>query len=252
MITVKDIYDYIDEIAPFSLQESYDNSGLIIGNMRSEVSKVLTALDVTNEIADEAIRVGAQLIVTHHPIIFRPVRSIDTSSHIAKLIANGISVIAAHTSFDSALLNDVLCGVTDLLPQQPLHVENGVKCGYVCCCDAVSAPVIARELKNSLGCSVVRYNDCGKSISKIAVCSGSGGDFLPDAIAHGCDAFITGDVKHSVFIDAHNAGITVFDAGHFHTENIFCDFLAAMLSEKFSDISCAVAESGRDILTYEV
>ena len=252
MATVKDIYDHIDKLAPFSMQEGYDNSGLIIGNMDCEVEKVLTALDITNEIVDEAVQKGAQLIVTHHPLIFKPLKRIDTSSPAARLIAAGINVISAHTSFDSALLNDILCGVIDLIPESPLHASNGVKCGYVCSCNEVSASVIAKELKSTLGCGAVRYNDCGRQISRIAVCSGSGGDFLPDAIAHGCDAYITGDVKHSVFIDAHNAGITVFDAGHFATENIFCEFVSAMLSERFGDIRCSVADSNRDILTYEV
>lgn len=252
MVTVGDIYEYIDKIAPFSLQESYDNSGLIIGNMQNEVTRVLTALDITHEVVDEAVKTGAQLIVTHHPVIFRPLRSIDTSTPAAKLVANGISVISAHTSFDSAQLNDVLCGVIDLMPEGALHEENGAKCGYVCSCNAVGADIIAKELKMSLGCRVVRYNDCKKPISKIAVCSGSGGDFLPDAIEKGCGAYITGDVKHSVFIDAHNAGVTVFDAGHFHTENIFCDYVAALLSQRFADIDCSVAKSNRDILSYEV
>jgi putative NIF3 family GTP cyclohydrolase 1 type 2 len=98
----------------------------------------------------------------------------------------------------------------------------------------------------------VRYNDEGKKLRRIAVCSGSGGSLLPNAAALGCDALITGDVKHDVFIDAHNQGIVVFDAGHFHTENIFCEYMQNLLSENFPDIDVAIAESGRDLLSYEV
>ncbi len=251
-MTVADVYDVLDRAAPFSCQENYDNSGLVIGNMNNEISGILVALDVTREIAEEARERGVQLIVTHHPPIFRAIKRIDTSSVPALLAAEGINVISAHTNFDSAVMNDVLCGVLDLIPQRPLHIENGVKCGYICECSPVCAADIAREIKSALNCNVVRYNDCGRKISTVAVCSGSGGDFLEDVIDSGCDAYITGDVKHNVFIDAHNAGVTVFDAGHFCTENIFCETVRHMLSEKLPDVECAVASSNRDILSYEV
>ena len=248
---VRDIYRFIDKIAPFSLQESYDNSGLVIGSMESEVQRVLVALDVTKEIAQEAAEKGAQLIVTHHPPIFRAIKRLDTDSAAVYLAARGINVISAHTNFDSAVMNDVLCEKLGLSPILPLYTENGVPCGCVCECTEISASDMAKKIKSALGCKVVRYCDSGKSISKVAVCSGSGGDFLEDAQNHGCDAFITGDVKHSVFIDAHNASLTVFDAGHFHTENIFCEKMREMLSDGLS-VQCEIAANNKDILNYEV
>ncbi len=248
---VRDIYEYIDKIAPFSLQEGYDNSGLVIGSMDSEVRRVLVALDVTKEIAQEAADKGAQLIVTHHPPIFKAIKRLDTDSAAVYLAAHGINVISSHTNFDSAVMNDILCKKLGLSPILPLHVENGVPCGCVCECEKISAIDMAKKIKTALGCKVVRFGDCGKNISRVAVCSGSGGDFLEDAEVLGCDAFITGDVKHSVFIDAHNASMTVFDAGHFDTENIFCEKMRGILSEGLG-VQCDVAENNRDILTYEV
>lgn len=261
MLTIKDIYDYIDEIAPFSLQESYDNSGLIIGNGKYGVTKALIALDVTADIAWEAVKTGAELIITHHPIIFKAVKRIDTETPLGILLANDTSVISAHTNFDSAVMNDILCEKLGLTPKEPLAVENGVPIGYICETDKeYTAKEIAQLIKTALGNKVVRYNDFAdndvrseerEKITRIAVCSGSGGSFLPEVISKNCGAFITGDVKHDVFIDGHNAGIRIFDAGHFHTENIFCEYMRKTLSEKFPETEFTVAKNNRDILNYE-
>lgn len=252
MAKIKDIYKSIDEIAPFRLQEGYDNSGLIIGNMEGEVKSVLTALDVTAEIAKEAAEKGADLIVTHHPVIFRALKRIDTRSLLGTLIAGDISVISAHTNFDSAVMNDILCRAIGLTPAgEPIAEENGAPIGCICEVDT-GAEELAAGVKKALGCRVVRFNGEGKRLRRVAVCSGSGGSFLNEVIARGCDGFITGDVKHDVFIDAHNAGITVFDAGHFHTEDIFTGYMMDFLRESFPDVTVESAENDRDILSYEI
>jgi dinuclear metal center YbgI/SA1388 family protein len=250
MTTVGDIYNYINEIAPFSLQESYDNSGLCIGGRDCEVRRILVALDCTNEVADEAAKKQAELIVTHHPIIFRAIKQIDFKSTAGKLACGGTSVISAHTSFDSAVMNDILCKRLGLTPIEPIVEENGVPFGCICEVSGISAADMSQIIKEKLGTGVIRCNDEGKPLTRIAVCSGSGGSFLSDVIAKGCDGYITGDVKHDVFIDAHNAGLTVFDAGHYHTENIFCEYMTAALSQKFPDISVNIAETNTDILKY--
>ena len=109
---------------------------------------------------------------------------------------------------------------------------------------------LAEKIKAALGCEVVRFNDMGGSIETVAVCSGSGGSLLADVLANEVDAYITGDVKHDVFIDAYNAGLTVFDAGHFHTEDIFVDYMADKLKERFPELNVLRAPSDRDILSY--
>lgn len=258
MLTIKDIYSYIDKIAPFSLQESYDNSGLIIGNENYGVTKALIALDVTEDIAWEAVKADMELIITHHPIIFKALKRINTETPLGVLLANDVSVISAHTSFDGAVMNDILCEKLGFTPEEPLAVENGVPIGYICnTSEGYSPKELAEIIKNALGNSVIRYNDfaeddgrADKKINRIAVCSGSGGSFLSEVTAKNCDAFITGDVKHDVFIDGHNAGIRIYDAGHFHTENIFCEYMQKKLSEKFPEAEFTVAENNRDILKY--
>jgi dinuclear metal center YbgI/SA1388 family protein len=254
MITVENIYRFIDSEAPFRLQQSYDNSGLCVGSQRYEVRRILVSLDCTKDVVKEAFATETSLIVTHHPVIFRPIKRLDFDSTAGLLAAAKISVISAHTNFDSSVMNDILCEKLGLETLEPLAVEDGAPIGYVCACgeEGVLPFEMARDIRERLGSGVVRYNDEGKKLRRIAVCSGSGGSLLPNAAALGCDALITGDVKHDVFIDAHNQGIVVFDAGHFHTENIFCEYMQNLLSENFPDIDVAISESGRDLLSYEV
>ncbi len=252
MITVNDIYSYIDELAPFKNQEGYDNSGLNIGSGDRAVESALIALDCTIDVAADAERLGAQLVITHHPVIFDPIKQLSFDSVPGRLARSGISLIAAHTSFDSAKMNDILCGKLSLKPIEPLCVENGVPIGYVCSGVGMTPKQLAERIRSALGNKVVRYNDTGKVIERAAVCSGSGGSFLGDAIAKGADCLITGDVKHNIFIDAHNAGVCVIDAGHYHTEAIFCEYMKAVLSEKIPGVHFDTAPSERDILSYVI
>lgn len=253
MITAKDIYNYIDEIAPYSLQEGYDNSGLNVLFNGGEVRRALIALDITNEIIAEAERVKADLIITHHPVIFRGLKTLDENNPAVKLCRAGISAVSAHTNFDSAKMNDILCEKLGLVPKEPLAVENGAPIGYVCDRQPLSCRAMAARVRSALGNTVVRYNDLGddRMLSRIAVCSGSGGSFLGSAMSKKADCLITGDVKHDIFTDAHNSGICVIDGGHFHTENIFCGYMKNILSEKFPQAEFSVAESNKDILSYE-
>lgn len=249
-MTVKDVYGYINEMAPFSLQSSWDNSGLCVGSMGREVTGITVALDCTLEVAKEAAQKGSQLIVTHHPVIFRGIKKLDLESVVGILAMNGISVISAHTNFDSACMNDILCEKLGLDTLNPLAVEEGAPTGYVCVCDPIQPKELAKKIKTALGCKVVRFNDTGRDIKRVAVCSGSGGSFLADVFANNCDAYITGDVKHDIFIDSNNAGLAVFDAGHYHTENIFCEYVKNKLSEKFKEANVSIADSNKDILSY--
>ena len=251
MVKVKDIYDRIDAIAPFKFQEDYDNSGMNIGRMDAEVCSVLVALDATADVVSDAEKLGVQLVITHHPVIFDPLRQIDFSTVQGRLARAGISLIAAHTSFDSAVMNCLLCEKLGLTPEKPIRVDNGVPIGYFCDSVGLTPAELARKVGVALGNTVIRFNDMGGVVKKAAVCSGSGGSFLPDVIAEKADCLITGDVKHNVFVDAFNAGVTVIDAGHYHTEVIFCEYMQKMLSEFFPDVSFMTAPSERDILSYQ-
>lgn len=250
MTTVYDIYDLINDIAPYSLQEGYDNSGLNVGDMSAEVKSVLVALDCTTEVAREAVEKGADLVLTHHPVIFRGLKTLSPENPAVILAANGINAISMHTNFDSAQggMNDILCNMLGLVPNDALHEEHGVCCGYVCDCEPVKVTELAKRAKAALGCKAVRFTEVQKEVARVGVCSGSGGSFLGDAVERGCQALITGDVKHDIFIDAHNMGVSVIDAGHFYTENIFCDFMVKALKEHFPEVNVVTAESNYDIV----
>lgn len=253
MYTVKDIYDKIEELAPFCLQEGYDNSGLCVGNMSRPADRILISLDCTKDVALEAAEKGYQLIVTHHPVIFRGIKQLDPDSVVGILAANGISVISAHTNFDSAVMNKVLCEKLGLVPTGCITEEHGAETGCICEHEGITAEELAEVCRKKLGTPAVRYDKANSGLLKrIAVCSGSGGSFLSEVLAKGCDGYITGDVKHDVFIDAYNAGLTVFDAGHFYTEDIFCGYILDMLNNNFPQAETAIAESSRDVVEWYI
>ena len=251
MYTVGDIYKFIEETAPFAWQEGYDNSGLCVGNMGRPADKIMLSLDCTIDVAREAVKKGVQLVVTHHPVIFRGIKQLDPDSVVGVLAAGGVSVISAHTNFDSAVMNDILCEKLGLTPSDCIAEEHGVKTGCICKTQGITAKAMAQILKEKLGCPTVRYDRANDGeLKKIAVCSGSGGSFLNDVLAKGCDGFITGDVKHDIFVDAYNAGLTVFDAGHYYTENIFCGYMENALKEHFPDAEVNIAETSGDVVEW--
>lgn len=254
MVTVKDIFELIDGIAPFLVQESYDNSGLVVGSCGSEVKRILLALDITKSVAKEAVEKDCDLVISHHPVIFNGLKKLDPENPAVMLAANGISALCMHTNFDIAKggMNDILCERLGLVPSESLAEENGISIGYVCDCDEIMSCELAKKVKSVLGNTVVRYVDSPKAIRRIAVCSGSGGSLLGCAMAKKADAFITGDIKHDVFIDAFNNDICLVDAGHYYTENIFFDLISEKLRQAFGGLEVSVAESNRDVTVYEI
>ena len=257
MHIIQDVFNLINEIAPFNLQEQWDNSGLLIGAMDDKVSNVLICLDVTDDVVNEAIDKKCELIISHHPIIFTPLKSISSKSIYAKLIKNDIGVISAHTNYDIANggINDV---IVEKLNAQIIQnyieqmYDNSIGLGKIAKLDKeYSANELAQKLKSIFGNTVIRYNETDKKINTVAICSGSGGSLLPMVLSEKVDAFITGDVKHDQFIDAQREGLIIFDAGHFHTENIALNSLMEKLSEKITTIKFTVADNSRDILSYK-
>lgn len=232
---IKSIFDFLNEKFPVETACDFDNVGLLIGNKNRSVTKVLVALDCTNAAVDEAIKMGAQLIITHHPVIFESIKSIDADGKIGRLIENKISVISMHTNFDQGIngINDVLCQKIGLKNVKPLTARDGyvLKVGET---DNLTADEFAQKLKTSLN-TTVRFTDSLKKINTVVVCSGAGGGFLDDAVNAGADALVAADIKHSVFLEADEKGICLFDAGHFETEDIAVEPLKEMLQNEFKN-----------------
>lgn len=249
---IKDIYHYINEIAPFDTALSYDNCGILLGNPDREVTKCLICLDVTDAVLAEAVRTGAQLIVSHHPVIFHPVKRILTDSLISRLLKEDISVLSAHTNLDMAErgVNHQLalrCGlIAETLreiPADPAQQADGFGlAGNLP--QSMTPSEFATFVKQSLGIQRVKYTDGKKEIRTVAVSCGAGGFLMDTVIQSGIDALVTAELKHHELLTAVAAGLTVVDAGHFETEQIIKEPLRQMLAERFGEIDflCAGEE----------
>ena len=258
MNLVSEIYTYIDSFAPFSTQEKWDNSGLLTGSMNKKVSKVLVTLDITNEVADEAAEIGAELIIAHHPVIFKPLYSLSENEPSCKLLKSGISAICVHTPYDVAEggMSDILMELTGFEKTEGILEITGQRnksygFGTIgVASQEYMADALAEKLKNILGCTIVRYTDGGKPIKKAAFCTGSGGNLIEAALNQGADAYITSEVKHDQWLLAKQRGISVVDCGHFHTENIGMIRLCKMLAADFSNIEFVMSEVNKDPVKY--
>ncbi len=226
-MTVQDVYNYLDSHAPFATCEEWDNVGLLIGDPQQTVHHILVTLDVTDGAIDAALATGADLIVSHHPVIFSPLKQLTADSIPYRLAANGIAVICAHTNLDRADggVNDTLAA---LLGLSDIHPTADGMCRIGTLPQSVTATALAKSVAQTLD-TAVRVSGSG-DIRTVAVCGGSGGDFL-DALAPIADAFVTGEVRHHEWLATH--GVTVIEAGHYATEVPIVDTLCRWLTDTF-------------------
>lgn len=262
MASVKEIYDYLDTLAPFGLQEDFDNAGFLVGRGEAPVRRVMVALDITREVIDEAAEADCQLIVAHHPIIFHPARSITDRDPVGEcvltLIERRMAAICAHTNLDAVAggVNDALAQKLGLQEIGQLHQEGidtqgrpygigrvGTVKEYSC------AEEFAAFVRDTLGAGGLRLEDAGKSVHKVAVGGGACGDMLYDAVALGCDTFVTADVKYNYFLDARALGLNLIDAGHFSTENVVCPVLADWLKKGFPQVEVLISKRHKEVFS---
>lgn len=252
MPSVKEIYRYLDEKFPYCMQESYDNSGIMVDCGRN-VTKVVVSLDITNTIVDYATALGAELIVSHHPVIFRPIKSISYDSPLYRLIANDVSAISAHTNYDIAEggVNDQLASKLDLHEVKPVFkvsecsVNGILRENYIGRMGVITneqtpsdfAAFVAERLGKKVG---IEYVDGRKNVKTVAVGGGACGEFVFECKKYGIDAFVTGEAKHHEMIYAAENGITLIAAGHYATENVALEKLASTLVEKFEGLTVTV------------
>ena len=357
---VKDIYNAINEFAPYKNAEKWDNCGILVGNPDKEISKVLLCLDVTYEVINEAEKIGAELILSHHPIIFNPLKNVLANSIVYQLIKKDISVISSHTNLDispegvnlalanaaglknlrplttikninyntinvfvpkescekvkeavflagageydnykncafsttgkgqflplensnpylgqknevsyadeeeitficpSSKLNKVISAMLDAHPYEtPAYnifenkaLSEKVYIGLIGECDEMTGKELALILKKNLQSDSVKIVNADKKVKTVGLCSGSGADFISDALAKGADAFITGDVKHNILVDALNNGLVLIDGGHFATENIVLPQFKKSLEKRCKNIEFVIAETSHDPAQY--
>lgn len=243
MTTVGQVYEYLDSLAPFSYQMDFDNSGFLIGEENQIVTKILVALDITLPVIEEAKQIGAQLIVSHHPIIFHPVKAVTDrdilGQKIRAMVQSNLSAICAHTNLDVAAggVNDALAGTIGLIDVTILSKEKESDLFGLGRIGQLKNPLEPRKfvelIQERLHSKSLRVVLGERVVSRVAVGGGSCGEYLYDAVKLGCDAFITGDVKYDQFLDASAMGVTLIDAGHFPTENVICPVLQSSLSEHF-------------------
>ena len=261
MAAVKEIYQLIDNFAPFETQMDFDNAGFLVGRGDSAVERVLVALDITKVVVEEAVRRGCQLIVSHHPVIFGGVKSVTdetvTGRVLLALAENGLSAICAHTNLDAAEggVNDCLAqrlGLTDtVLLEQDGTDRRGRAYGIGRIGQAhrtgVSGAEYAAYVKEKLGARSVRFEDTGIPVSRVAVGGGSCGSMLKQVRAAGCDTFVTADVKYDVFLSARAMGINLIDAGHYATENVVCPALVKLIAQAFPQVEVLLSADHREV-----
>lgn len=254
MTKIAEIFDYLCELAPLELQMDFDNSGFQIGRPERIAKKVLLALDVTEEVADEAESIGAELIISHHPLIFRGVKTINGNypegELLLRLAEKGIAVISMHTNLDVADggVNDVLIR---LLGAEPTQALDRLGCGRIGKLE--TEQTLAEFLgvcKAQLKTNGLRYFDAARPVLKLAVMGGSGGDNFEDAYEKGCDTYVTADIKYHQFQRAAELGINLIDADHFCTENPVIFALKAKLDEKFIDVDFMVSTKHKAIISF--
>ena len=257
MTTVKDIIDLMETIAPQSKKESWDNVGLLCGREDKEVHTVLVALDPFEDTAQEAVEIGAELILTHHPLIFQPIGSVTPDTAMGRtlihLIRHDISAFCAHTNLDIAPegVNHQLAkalGLEEISIIEPMEPGWGLmRRGTV-----TEQPLEAflSRVKRALNAPGLRYASSGKNVHRVAVGGGACAEEWPAVIRSGCDTFVTSDVKYNDFWDARDAGLNIIDAGHFYTENPICSYLKDILSGAFPEIKVVISQKHRDCMNF--
>jgi dinuclear metal center YbgI/SA1388 family protein len=247
MATVKDIFDNLNEWAPVETKMDFDNVGHLVGFENRPVTRILTALDITDEVIEEALELGAELIVSHHPMFFGLKNVVDSDikgRKIIKLIQNNMSAICMHTNLDAAEggVNTCLAGAVGIIEPEKLYDEPNC----IGCFGEIESETdffeYLKTVKSALNVSMLRYVHGGRPVKKVAVVGGSGGDDMMRAIELGCDTFVTADLKYHKFVDAKEYGLNLIDGDHFCTENLVVPAIKARLDEYFPEIQVIISQ----------
>ena len=246
---IKELATAIEEFAPLGLQASYDNSGLIVGRYDDEVHKALLAVDVTEEVMDEAEREGCDIIITHHPIIFNPLKRFNSSTYVERCveraIRRGIALYAAHTNLDSTREGMSWCvgrmlGIEQMSVLEPQKSNPDAGFGVVGTLpEAEECTAFMRRVASTFNVEALRYSDIPESMTsvrRVAICTGSGHSLIDDAMRSEADIYITADLKYNDFMLGENRMILV-DIGHFESEFCAISILNDVISKKMCNFA---------------
>lgn len=249
MASITEIKEYINSIAPFESAMSWDNSGLLIESSKSEIKKIAVCLDITNKVALKAAEDGCDLIISHHPVIFSPIKRVGADSVVRTLLKNDIAAICAHTNLDIAEngVNTALANALELC--NIVLFDEGIGA-----CGSLKRPMSLEELclyikdkLNSPYVGLVRADGGKETVTRLALCSGAGVDFIGEAEKYGAEAFLTGEAKHNELIEAKEGATHLILAGHFATENVIVKPLADMIRAKFPECEVTAFDDAEPI-----
>lgn len=235
---IRELIEKLEDKYPLDLQEEWDNSGLQIGNPNNDLNNVMISLDLEEEAIDEAIKNDCNLIVTHHPYIFRDIRYIDFTDQfyhrLEKVIKNDISVYSMHTNLDKAYggLNDNFAEILGLKNIKILEHDSDPGLGRYGDIIEINAKDLALDIKNKLKANgLICYGNMDKKVKKLALCGGAGSELFDDCLKLGLDAMVTGDVKYHEAMDYSNKGLLIIDPGHYASENHVIYMLENVIKE---------------------
>lgn len=256
-VKVQQVLEILEQIAPPELACSWDNVGLLVDAGRP-VTSIMTALDITADVVRDAAESGCELIVSHHPVIFDPLRRVTAEDVPAMLLQNGISAICMHTNLDAAAggVNEVLADIFGV--QDPEPFAGG--CGRVGSIEPITVPQLARKAQQELAarCNApdagpavqVKFADTGKPVQRLAVISGAGGSLFEEALAVGADCLLTGEANHHHACDAKRLGLSLIAAGHYATEFPVTAAVAEKLRAALLGVEVLVSTANKDPYTY--
>ncbi len=244
MATVSEIYQYLNTLLPRSLSCEWDNDGLMVcGDPNKEVSKILFTLDITVQAVEYAEKIGAELIISHHPLIFKGIKHVNgediTSKKVIRLLQSGISAMSFHTRLDAADggINDILAETLELVNVEKFEAEEGLYGRIGDLKAEMTFEDFCLYVKETLGAPSVHAAKGSDTVLRVALLGGAGKDAIFSAMAAGADVYLTGEASYHGLLDAMEMGFSVVTAGHDFTENGFSAYFKKVLREKFEGLS---------------
>lgn len=247
MARIRDIYDIIDAVAPFSTALDFDNAGLLVGDGNTIVTRALLALDITPAVVAEAASMNANLILSHHPVIFHPLNSLGPQDVPYQLASRGIAALCCHTNLDLSPVCGVNVALGSKLGLRNVRREDVFGEDCVLFSGDLEEPLepqaFAALVKEKLSAPAAKFCPGQGKVQRVFFCSGAGGEYVHQAACRGADAYLTGEMKHHEELEAAQSRLTCVAAGHYHTEKVFGEFLASYLRKRVPDTAFLLSQA---------